>query len=112
MGLKFYIPVPSGSHFVNWWLSWDNGTSWKAAINFPTWYNSTTGILKLGSYNSTTGEYNPEGIIKNGQTIIFSLRVVLDEVHKWFNFSAGKYWQNEEDWIKTNDNTSASIYAP
>lgn len=110
--LRFYIPIPAGSHYVNYWLSWDNGTTWKAAINLNGTYNYTDGFLKVGSWNNTTQTYTQNGVLKNGQTLIFSLRVVIDEIHKWFNFSASKYWQNEEDRIKANDNTSVSIYAP
>lgn len=100
-----YIPIPSGTHYANYWVSWNNGTTWTAAVNCPAGtYNNITGMWTIGTFNTTNG------ILPNQNTIIFSLRVVVDEVNRWLNFSASKYWQNEEDLLKTNDNTSASIH--
>ena len=104
-GLKVHIPIPTGTHYANCWVSWDNGTTWKAAVNLPTGtYNNTMGMWTIGTFNTTNG------ILPNQNSVLFNLRVIVDDVNRWLNFEASKYWQDQEDWITSNDNTSASIH--
>jgi len=58
----------------------------------------------IGTFNTTNG------ILPNQNSVLFNLRVIVDDVNRWLNFAASKYWQDQEDWITSNDNTSASIH--
>ncbi len=91
--------LPSTVNYANYWVSTDNGTTWKAAVNLPDTYNPTTGIWNVGNLNFGA----PDEIL--------SIRAIVNASNTWINNTATITALNEYD-PSTPDTSTATVYIP
>ncbi len=92
--------LPSTLTYANYWVSVDNGITWKAAVNLP-----------LNTYNPITGIWNVGDLKFGAPDEILSIRTIVNASNTWINNTATKTAENEFD-PSTPDTSNANVYIP